>query len=119
MGSIAAYVAKQKKQEPYRWFFLGFLFGLLAILYLCLFVKTDKPSIETISPLPSIQKPKAKGNFWFYLDPSQEKHGPMNFESLLEIWKLGEISLETYVWNETLEDWKRLKEFVSEKDRKV
>jgi len=116
MGSLAAFVAKQKRKDPFRWFFCGFLFGLLGVLYLCFFVKTEEAPVKQGPAQPKKPVvPKAIPNeakFWYYLDAHDEKFGPMSYEALLRAHQEQKITLESFVWNETLEDWKCLKDFL-------
>jgi hypothetical protein len=117
MGSLAAFIAKQKRKDPFRWFFYGFLFGLLGVLYLCFFVKTEDEAVKQNTPPPqSSNPPLSEAKFWYYLDTQSEKQGPMSFEALLQAFQEQKISNESYVWNEKLEDWKFLKDFLERRE---
>jgi len=112
-GLCSAYLAHRGGRNPYKWFFIGALFGIfgLAILFVIPRMKKEASQSKTI-PLPEINGPADK--LWYYLDPSQEQQGPMSHHALTSALRQGKISLSTYVWHEDLGDWKVLKEFVKE-----
>lgn len=117
MGGAAAYLAKQRKKDPFLWFFIGSFFGLLGVLYLYFFAKSPKKDPETAvqtPPTPIKLAPPASQKYWYYLNPENQQFGPMSYDALNQAWKEGKISVETYVWNEDLENWKLFGELISE-----
>lgn len=109
-GSLGAYLAYKRGRNLYGWFFLGFFFGILGACAIFLTSGKKKPKeVKQEAPVPSIQGPKDK--FWYYLDPTHQRMGPMSLEALRLAWQQGKISLKTYVWNEELPEWKPLQEF--------
>ena len=116
MGGAAAYLAKQRKKDPFLWFCIGSFFGLLGVLYLYFFAKTPKAAPETPAPQPvPVRKvPLAPQKFWYYLDQENQQFGPMSYDALNKAWQDGKVSVETYVWNEDLENWKPFGDLISE-----
>lgn len=108
MGGAGAYLAKQRKKDPVLWFFIGAFFGLLGVLYLYFFAKPTQKKI--VAPLvqhpPVRQVPLAPQKYWYYLDQENQQFGPMSYDALNQAWKDGKVSVDTYVWNEDLENWK-------------
>lgn len=113
-GGISAYFAKRKARSPYRWFFVGFLFGIFGT-FAAYFAPFKRRKVIILPkeevPLPSIQGPSDK--HWYYLDSTQTQQGPMSLNALTKAFREGKISLTTFVWNEELTEWKALKEFLT------
>lgn len=119
MGFFCAKTANARGRNPNLWFLLGASLGLLAMLFL--FVLPPKPLTA-----PSIQEAPNKGRpppsfipaedvgsappkpLWYYLDKEEKQCGPMSFHALREAWEAEEISTNTYLWNETMNDWQTL-----------
>lgn len=66
---------------------------------------------NTIDITPKVE-PNAKEAFWYYLDSDHTQQGPMSFDGLTRAFREGKIFPTTYVWNETLENWQHLKDFL-------
>lgn len=109
IGGLSAYLAYRRGKNPYLWFFIGFFFGALGILFI-FFSPKPVPKEEPTPIIPTIQGPKDK--FWYYLDTLHQQQGPMSHDALTSAWREGKLNLSTYVWNEELPDWKPLEEFV-------
>ena len=118
-GAISAYLAHRRGRSPYKWFFIGFLFGILGLfaVFMAPPIKNKKAAAAVTSPqqiqgklLPAIQGPSDK--FWYYLDPSHQQQGPMSHNALTSAFHQGKISLSTYVWNEEMADWTLLQKLV-------
>lgn len=113
-GAFSAYFAYKRGRNPYKWFFIGFFFGLLGLFAAVLFLPSSKKkipaSIAVIKPQPRILGPSDK--FWYYLDPQHKQVGPISYSALSDFLKKGSILPTTYVWNEDMDDWKILKELV-------
>ncbi len=117
-GAVSAYFAKIRGKNPYLWFFLGMLFGVFGLLYL-FFTPKPKRGEQTESPtdgktidISPAYDPKFNEIFWYYLDPENKQYGPMSFEALYRLYRDANISKKTFVWNESLESWKPLDEFI-------
>jgi uncharacterized membrane protein YfcA len=112
-GLITAYVANRRARKPIPWFFVGFCFGLLGLLFFFVMPQKKKPA-----PLPSVKpepQPYILGpadKYWYWLDASHAQVGPMSYTALSNHWKQGKIKPETYVWHEDLTDWKPLQELI-------
>lgn len=121
-GALSAYFAKMRGKNPYLWFFLGMLFGIFGLLYLIFAPKVQaartsqraeapEEKAKTIDITPPYD-PKHNEKFWYYLDPENKQYGPMSFDALYRLYKDAKISQQTYVWNESLEEWEPLSKFL-------
>ncbi len=114
MGTISAYLAYKRERNPYLWFVLGFVFGIMGIFAIFFFPKKKMPEAPIRQePILSIHGPTDK--FWYYLDLSHESQGPMSHDALTKAWKEGKVNPSTYVWHEEMPDWKPLKEVLTKK----
>lgn len=110
-GMTASYLASRKKWNPYLWFFLGFIFGIVGLF--AVFMVPPKKKVRrrapapkrTETPTPVLQGPSDK--FWFYLDASHAQVGPISYNAIVKALHQGQISKTTYVWHENLTDWKK------------
>lgn len=121
IGAVSAFLAKKRGKNPVLWFFLGMLFGIFGLIFL--FFSRPTPSRSpraqaqpkndpnTIDITPKVDS-AAKETFWYYLDPDNTQQGPMSFDGLVRAFREGKLSGNTYVWNETLDNWKPLSEFL-------
>jgi len=119
-GALGAYLAHRRGRNPFIWFAIGFFFGLLgafAIFFAPSRKKSDtlkgeerkeEARLEILPPV--IQGPADK--FWYYLGPDHQQVGPMSLDALTVAWRQGKVSLNTYVWNEELPDWKPLQDLL-------
>ncbi len=111
MGSIAAYIAHKRDKNPYLWFFIGFFFGIVGI-FAIFWANQKKPNKSNPRvPQAVIQGPKDK--FWYYLDVSQERQGPVSYSAMMTNLKTGKLNESTLVWHEDLSDWKELKGLIT------
>jgi hypothetical protein len=109
MGFISAYLASKRHRNPYTWFVVGFLFGLLGIFAIC--IAGNKKKLLIIPPAaPNFKIHGPSDKFWYYLDPAHQQKGPMSLDGLTTAWKNGTVSPETYVWHEEMTEWKPLKD---------
>lgn len=112
-GLCSAYFAYRGGRNPYKWFFIGAIFGIYGLATLFVVPRMQKAIPQPKSPpLPVIDGPVDK--LWYYVSPPQDSQGPMSHHALTSALRQGKISLSTYVWHEDLGDWKILKEFVKE-----
>lgn len=116
-GVLSAYFARLRGKNPYLWFFLGMLFGVFGLAFL-LFTpyslkksNTEERNQKTID-IPPPYDAKHNEKFWYYLDAQNTQYGPMSFEALYRLYTTATIFPHTYVWNETLEGWQHLKNFL-------
>ena len=113
MGILSAFLAKKRGRHPYGWFFIGFLLGLIGIALLYLLPKI-KPQ-DTDTPQPRERKapipPKIiEDKLWYYLDSKHKQHGPVGQSFLVNELRGKRLSEHTYVWNEDLTEWKKVKD---------
>ncbi len=121
MGSISAYLAKKRGKNPYLWFGLGAILGVLGF-FLLFFMPSKKKMAErkksvqddseTIDITPDVS-PTQFEKLWYYLAPGNEQHGPMSFDALKRAFSAGDVTDTTYVWNEEMEEWKRFGELLN------
>lgn len=113
-GAISAYMAIRKGRNPYAWFTLGFIFGLLGVLAIFFLPQLRKKVFLTPaakpSPRPYIDGPSDR--FWYYLNEKRESQGPMSHNALTQAWQSGSIEASTFVWHEDLPTWKPLQELI-------
>lgn len=126
-GALSAYFAKIRGKNPYLWFFLGMLFGIFGLLFL-IFAPRGKTvsatrqgasgqrqsqeEAQTIDVTPPYD-PKYNEKFWYYLDAQNNQFGPMSFDALYRLFKEGLVTKQTYVWNESFEEWQFLGNFLN------
>ncbi len=116
MGAIASYYAKERGRNPQNWFVIGLLLGILGLALLFLLPRiTRKPTLVQVKrqEVQFVPKKSEPHKFWYYLDPENKQFGPMSLNGLKSALKDGKIDLQTYVWNEDLESWKKFGEVVS------
>lgn len=109
MGFLALYIAKRKEKNPYLWFFCGFFFGLLGVLFLY-FLPVKKQKEKTVEIRPTVD-PLAH-TIWYYLDEEMKQTGPVSYAILKKAQAEGVITGSTYVWNPDLDDWKTAEEIL-------
>ena len=113
-GAASAFIARSRGKNPYLWFFLGTLFGLLGLLFL--FFDPSRPTTakkgapaakdpNTIDIIPQYD-PSCKEKFWYYLTPTNQQLGPMSFEALLKAYSENKVLRTTYIWTADFESWK-------------
>lgn len=113
IGYITARCAEKRGRNLIAWFVLGILFGLFALIAVFLL-----PPLTDESPLISVVKDgdEPKEPFldlhddWFYLDRENRQKGPVSFEDLAVAWDDGIITVDSYVWCESMEEWKKIKD---------
>jgi len=103
MGSITYYIAKKRERKAYLWFWYGFFFGLLGVLFIY-FLPSKKKKKEPQIPLPD----PVPNKIWYYLSEDMIQSGPISTPALKQAQKDGTVTATTYVWNPDLEDWKQL-----------
>lgn len=120
---ICSNSAKKRGRNPVSWFLIGLILGLIGLIILYLLppklkiapaTSPSAPARDTPEPItsPSIHAPSSEEAFvlWYYLEEDNTQRGPMSFNALQEIWETQAITDSTYVWNETMEGWKTLRD---------
>ncbi|MEX0961528.1 MAG: DUF4339 domain-containing protein [Simkaniaceae bacterium] len=111
-ATMTGYMARQRGRNPIIWFILGGLFGLFAFMTLLILSKKElEPAYPTPAFLPktAIKPTPPPSPLWYALSKSGSQEGPMSLEALKDSLKKGQITPSTYIWNETMDDWERLK----------
>jgi hypothetical protein len=129
LGLIIAFMcshfAKKRGRNPLHWFIWGALFGVFALVTLFL-LPLKKRAASVAAPLPAsapspllqVAAPTQMGKLWYYLDQQRQQCGPVSFDGLNKQWADGKLQLHSLVWNDELENWKRLEEVVTGFDKK-
>jgi len=130
--AVSRHMQSQGK-NPVLWFIAGAaiaFFGIVLLIYIPFFillillgaflyyynysepVPQKKHDPNTIEVKAERIDPQAKFNRheWFYLDKTRKQHGPVSFHELKHSFKEKKIDPQTYVWNETMPEWKRVSE---------
>jgi hypothetical protein len=127
-GLLTAFLARRKGKNPYLWFTIGTLMGVLGLLFLFIYThKKGKQKIYIPKTKKTIKKPLSdielffhknaiNNRLWYYLDKEHTQNGPVSLTWLNNHWQKGHINSSTYVWNEEMGNWKRIKEFFPKKE---
>lgn len=122
LGGLSSYLAKRRGKDPILWFVLGALFGILGLCFL--YFSNKRPAKakatagaplsdgNTIDIAPPYD-PSYNQRFWYYLDKDNTRHGPMSFDALYRYYREMTIGCSTLVWNESLDGWQPIKDFIS------
>ncbi|MCF7806592.1 MAG: GYF domain-containing protein [Simkaniaceae bacterium] len=101
--------AIKKNRDPYFWFGLGFLFGILAPLILTFLPRVvKKEDIMDQIPLdltPKSPEPPFPHMDWYYLDQSHQQIGPLSFQLFKDAYEAGHIQNDSYIWNDSMTEW--------------
>lgn len=115
LGYACGQLAQKKGRNPNHWFFIGALFGLFALLTLALLPPPKNRRGSKQAPAPQEKNPlltaidtSNENKLWYYLDAQQTQFGPMSLQGLTREWQEGKVNAATFVWNETLDQWKSL-----------
>jgi len=111
-GILCSKIAGKKNRITSYWFFLGFLFGLIALIVIY-FLKPciDKKNfIKKTQPFDFFIILNNDKNYWYYLDTNKKQIGPMSAKALFDTYLQRKISNNTFIWNDTMNDWIKLKD---------
>lgn len=115
-GTFSAYFAYKRGKNPYKWFFIGFFFGLIGLFVAISILSSNRKKTRIqptmIKPRPLILGPSDK--FWYYLDSQHKQVGPISYNALSKCFETGFILPSTYVWNEEMDNWKILRDLIAE-----
>lgn len=119
-GGASSYFASQRGRDPFAWFLIGMLLGILGLLLLFLLppveaAKEEKEEIqEGEGENPPIAASESASSYlikeWFFLDDKRQQTGPYSFSNLKRNWDLGKLTAATLVWSEGMEAWKPIDE---------
>ena len=120
LGWLAALGARARGRSPAAWFLIGSFLGWwgLLLLYVLPPVLPEEVVSAQTPPAPSVEKPPVpnpleQSRDWFFLDGSKAVCGPLTGKALKEKWKAGQIAAESWVWNDTIVDWKKISQVQS------
>jgi len=123
MGILGGLIARSRGRSPMVWFFVCAFFGWFGLLVLLLMpMKEKKEEVvleENENAEPEKETPKEEEvssmvpDNWFYLDQEKAVCGPFFLQDLQKKWKENLIALDSWVWNETLVDWKQISQVPS------
>ncbi|MEI8365297.1 MAG: DUF4339 domain-containing protein [Parachlamydiaceae bacterium] len=117
-GASASYLANQRGRDPYIWFAIGMLLGLLGVLLLFI-LPSLAPATQEIttvadakldSKVPLLNENDITCSEWFCLDKMRKQQGPLSIGALKELWQKGTIDAQSYVWSEGMSVWKHIQE---------
>ena len=109
MGLFTSHLAKKKGKRPQVWFFLGFLFGIFGIILLYIVPTFSKREEKKpfVAPKP-VERSDAWIKMWYYLDPTRQPMGPLEFPDFLDKVKEKKIEGNTLIWGEGMKEWQKL-----------
>lgn len=118
MGTATSYFANQRGRDPFAWFLIGMLLGVLGLLLLFLLPpaapkeEQEEFEVEEFSREPSKIEPQESYRFkdWFYLDDKNQQLGPLTFQNFRKIWEQGKVSESTFVWSEGMTNWRKIQD---------
>jgi hypothetical protein len=111
-GGTSSYFASTRGRDPFAWFLIGMLIGILGLLLLFLLppiTVVEKDLVEESAAQDSFQS-AFRFREWFYLDEKQQQKGPLAFSLLRKRWESGNLSTHTLVWSEGMGNWKKIDE---------
>ena len=113
LGISTAVTARFRGRSPQKWFFIGLFFGWLGLLLLYILPskvlgeEIKVPPIPSETPVEKLEQSE-RGGEWFFLDREKNVCGPVTDRILKDKWKEGQLSSESWVWNESIVDWKQI-----------
>lgn len=119
IGGATSYLANQRGRDPFAWFLIGMLLGLLGLVLLYLLPaieisEEDKEEEFEVEGMTELIPPSPAESYrfkdWFYLDAENHQLGPLSFQALRKIWDQGKISDQTFVWSEGMDNWRKVQD---------
>lgn len=110
-GGATSYFASQRGRDPFAWFVIGMLLGILGLLLLFLLPPVGAQG-EKEEPTPIKETPAVPVRLveWYYLDSNRNQVGPISFVQLTHASHDGLIKPSTLVWSQGMGQWKRVDE---------
>ena len=78
----------------------------LIVIY---FLKPLKPININKEPKKNLSIIDDDTNYWYYLD-GQNQTGPISLKKMFEEYQQGKVNSLTFVWNDTMKNWMRIKD---------
>lgn len=118
LGCLAAVSASSRGRSPVAWFLIGSLLGWYGLLLLFILPSVsngehrvdetrEKSTPQAEPPLETPKELMPSGE-WFFLDPAKTICGPFSAQILKEKWQEGRLLSESWVWSESIVDWKKI-----------
>ncbi len=118
LGCLAAVSARSRGRSPLAWFLIGVILGWYGLLLLLVLPPVSLPQQlpseaqrtvpsdeDSVSEKSQLFSPTGE---WFFLDRAKTVCGPFSPQMLKDKWKEGTLFSETWVWNESIVDWKKI-----------
>ncbi len=112
-GGVTSYFAAQRGRDPFAWFMIGLLLGILGLLLLFLLPPVSESEVPDQKDSQEIEISPVRLQDWFYLTPDRVQIGPVSFDVLQAAWKESKIGPDSFVWSHGMEDWKKIAELSS------
>jgi hypothetical protein len=117
MGTLCAILAISRERSAIVWFFVGAFLGWIGLLLIFILPPLNKELVS--KPMPDVVEPSVeekkepessleKTDNWFYLDQKKEVCGPFSVQMIKEKWNKGDLSENSWVWNEMIIEWKKI-----------
>lgn len=117
IGSFTAYFAQQRGRDPFAWFLIGMLLGIIGLILVFILPRlntADEEEGEMIELVPETPKEKREDGYkakdWFFLDKQNKQQGPVSFDALRRKWMSGDVLATSYVWSEGMPSWNKIEE---------
>jgi hypothetical protein len=119
LGWGCCHLAKQRGRSPLNWFIAGLFFGIFALIVLFILPIRQRreafhPDALSYQKIPKLAllSPSHEEKLWYFLDEEKTQIGPMSFDALSKAWNEGKIRENTYVWNESMDNWQKFQEVI-------
>lgn len=119
-GGASSYFAAQRGRDPFAWFLIGMLLGILGLLLLFLLPPIQSEDVskkgkgeESFEFDPSLNSEvpfNLRYKDWFYLDDKREQKGPLPFSQLKKEWTQEKLFPHTLVWSEGMGSWQKIED---------
>ncbi|KAF3362100.1 hypothetical protein PHSC3_001411 [Chlamydiales bacterium STE3] len=121
MGGMTSYFAARRGRDPFAWFWVGILLGLIGLLLLFLLPVVENveetqeeefeiEAIDELTPYALATTDSYRFRDWFFLDDRNQQLGPVSFQNLRKNWLHGKVSSETFVWSDGMETWQKVQD---------
>jgi hypothetical protein len=118
IGATTAYFAERRGRSPLIWFFVGAFLGIFGLILLFILTSyaakgaekgKSEPVVFAAAP-PLVALPVVAEKLWYYLDQKNQQYGPMPYAQIKDLLDRQELTIDTYVWCEGMENWKHISE---------
>lgn len=121
-GGATSYFASKRGRDPFAWFLIGMVLGVLGLLLLFILPvvngaseEEDVVAKEYGASVPDQASEKEGVDFssyrmkqWYFLNSKREQMGPSPYSVLRDMWNSKKIDPQTFVWCEGMPEWKRI-----------